>query len=255
MKIQMLTKRHFLLGTLAISAACLSSPSYAHDISTPKKALIIVSLADNANQGIVPTTSELGNGQNARTNLYWGALYGVKTYFKRSDDYTVSPAQYKSKAKGVLDHISITPNDHSNISIDALAIDGRFQQVALTLYHAALAHNENNYDLVVYVGHNPLMDINPTFKPIESSSSDKIIPKAVVLACQSRSYFEDFVTDRNATPYVLTNGNMAPEAYSLDGILKAWMNDEPTSAARNRAAQKYAQYQKIPLKNANWLFR
>ena len=61
------------------------------------------------------------------------------------------------------------------------------------------------------------------------------------------------IRDR-ATPYVLTNGNMAPEAYVLEGILEAWMKGEGPKQAQDRAAEKYAHYQKIPLKNAKWLF-
>ena len=36
-----------------------------------------VPLCDNENQGIVPVSKSLGDGLNLRTNLYWGALYGV----------------------------------------------------------------------------------------------------------------------------------------------------------------------------------
>ena len=51
-----------------------------------KKPLIVrvfVPLCDNKNQGIVPVSSTLGDGQNLKTNLYWGALYGVKTHFSK----------------------------------------------------------------------------------------------------------------------------------------------------------------------------
>ena len=57
-----------------------------------KKPLIIhafVPLCDNENQGIVPVSKSLGNGLNLRTNLYWGALYGVKTHFKKQKDWTL----------------------------------------------------------------------------------------------------------------------------------------------------------------------
>ena len=43
-----------------------------------------VALCDNENQGIYPVSKDLGNGQSPRLNLYWGALYGVKTHFEKS---------------------------------------------------------------------------------------------------------------------------------------------------------------------------
>ncbi len=42
---------------------------------------IFVALCDNKNQGIVPVPPILGNGEDPKNNLYWGALYGVKTFF------------------------------------------------------------------------------------------------------------------------------------------------------------------------------
>lgn len=42
---------------------------------------LLVPLCDNDNQGIVPVNKTLGNGLDAKNNLYWGALYGVKTHF------------------------------------------------------------------------------------------------------------------------------------------------------------------------------
>jgi hypothetical protein len=48
---------------------------------------VIVALCDNQYQGIVPVPKYLGDGDNPATNLYWGAAYGVKTFFKRSEKW------------------------------------------------------------------------------------------------------------------------------------------------------------------------
>lgn len=42
---------------------------------------VIVALVDNAFQGIVPVPAKIGNGDDAFNNLYWGAAFGVKTFF------------------------------------------------------------------------------------------------------------------------------------------------------------------------------
>ena len=43
---------------------------------------VFVPLCDNEHQGIVPVNKSLGDGFNPHSNLYWGALYGVKTHLK-----------------------------------------------------------------------------------------------------------------------------------------------------------------------------
>ena len=48
---------------------------------------VFVALADNVNQGIVPVSASLGNGDNPKTNLYWGAAFGVRTFFSRNKDW------------------------------------------------------------------------------------------------------------------------------------------------------------------------
>ncbi len=55
-------------------------------VYSQKTVHVYVALCDNIHQGIVPIPKDLGNGQSPRTNLYWGALYGVKTYFTNSKE-------------------------------------------------------------------------------------------------------------------------------------------------------------------------
>ena len=251
----MLNKRQFTLAALAMMAGGLPLHAAGKTNLAPKKALVIVSLADNENQGIVPTTAELGDGQNPRTNLYWGAMYGVKSYFKRSEHYTVRQSEITIEGKGALEQISITPKGREDISIDAVAFEGHHQKFTVRTFYSHLELNKRNYDLIVFVGHNPLMDFGIRLNPSDKSREGYQQPRAVVLACQSRSYFTEFIKEADAIPYVFTSGNMAPEAYSLDGIFQAWMNDEGATSARARAAENYAKYQKIPLRNAMWLFK
>ncbi|MGZ8943598.1 MAG: hypothetical protein ACXW00_12585, partial [Methylobacter sp.] len=48
---------------------------------------VIVSLVDNLTQGIEPVPAKIGNGDDPRNNLYWGALYGVKTFLSKADGW------------------------------------------------------------------------------------------------------------------------------------------------------------------------
>jgi hypothetical protein len=68
---------------------------------------VFVALCDNVNQGIVPVSASLGNGEDPVRNLYWGAAFGVKTFFAKSRDWQVVSTQSKSSksASVVLDRI------------------------------------------------------------------------------------------------------------------------------------------------------
>src|SRR2546423_1366193 len=55
----------------------------------PRTVHVFVALADNQNQGIIPVPPRLGNGLDPAHNLYWGAAAGVKTFFRRSADWSV----------------------------------------------------------------------------------------------------------------------------------------------------------------------
>src|SRR5256885_3961467 len=48
---------------------------------------VTVALCDNKHQGIVPVPAAIGNGQDPRNNLYWGADYGVKSWFVRHEKW------------------------------------------------------------------------------------------------------------------------------------------------------------------------
>ncbi len=123
--------------------------------------------------------------------------------------------------------------------------------------YKAISRPDNRFDLVIFVGHNALMDQDislPSLPTDLKARNKKHSIKAAVIACKSKQYFTDPLTKLGAEPYVMTRGLMAPEAYVIEGVLNAWVKGKDASHARRLAAQKYAAYQKIPLKNANWLF-
>ena len=68
--------------------ALFQSLSISGFSQTAKRTIhVFVALCDNEHQGIVPVPQHLGNGNDPENNLYWGAMYGVKTYFKKSKDW------------------------------------------------------------------------------------------------------------------------------------------------------------------------
>ena len=52
----------------------------------------------------------------------------------------------------------------------------------------------------------------------------------------------------------MTYGLMAPEAYTLDAIIRSWAAGDNPDTVRLKAAQAYAKYQKCSLPAAKRLF-
>ena len=222
---------------------------------TPKQARVIVSLADNDNQGIVPINASLGNGQSPRQNLYWGALYGAKTHFKKMLGWIVNPKETQSA--DILDAFELIHEAHPNISISFEAWDGAAQKNAVKAYLSDLRDAESDNILVCFVGHNALMDLFVANLPASRQSKQMNLErgrKGVVIACNSSPYFEPYHKALGIESYVMTRGLMAPEAYVLEGLLLAWLEGKNSTIARGEAAKKYAEYQKIFIHSANRLF-
>jgi hypothetical protein len=232
---------------------------------------VIVCLCDNRNQGIVPVSSELGNGRQPRTNLYWGAMYGVKTFLKRSDHWeTLSPPAPDSNGPVLERALFRLKGDGEPVILLAEAYDGAHMAGALRkFYHAAAGRvvrelrlggedgSPRRYgllggaDLVCFVGHNGLMDkaVRPPARKARRRPSG-----AVVLACRSEEYFRRPMDGVGCPLLVSTRGLMAPEAYTLDALVRAWAGGGDESSMRAAAAEAYAKYQRCSLAAARRLF-
>ena len=86
-------------ATLADVVARLDTDAEA---GKPLVAHVVVALCDNESQGIVPVPARLGDGDSPQSNLYWGAMYGVRGWFLPSRDELA--AMYRNlMAKGLGD--------------------------------------------------------------------------------------------------------------------------------------------------------
>jgi len=217
---------------------------------------VLVALADNRYQGIVPVPAAIGNGDDPARNLYWGAGYGVRTFFERSEGWQrVGPCM---PAKGaVLERCvflyRFEKARDEKVYMIADAYRGREIKQAVADFFAFSAGRGPNEvalgnsvvaaggsDLVAYVGHDGLMDFK--LDRYEYAVDDKR-RDAVMLACASKSYFADTLRWTGAKPLVWTTGLMAPEAYVLEAVLTGWANKESDQQIRRRAALAYDKYQ------------
>lgn len=139
----------------------------------PLIAHIMVPLCDNANQGIVKVGAALGDGQSTRTNLYWGAGYGMRTHFQRQTEWkTLSLTD--PEEPHILERL-VTQRSYPNgakVILIADAYDGAYMKRSIEDYLDALCGRKSgtitaadqqvqawsDADLLAFNGHNGLMD-------------------------------------------------------------------------------------------------
>jgi len=229
----------------------------------PRVIHVFVALCDNKHQGIVPVPKKIGNGDNCDDNLYWGAMYGVRTQFKRSSEWKLLTTEQNPEA-GILERC-VFQHKSGTVYLVADAYQGsKIRQAVEGFLDASAGKNEKSIklddktiliaggsDLLAYVGHNGLMDFS---LPLPEEQTQKDPKEVVILACKSKAYFEPYLSRVGATPVVLTTNFMAPEAYVLEAALTGWVAKESPEEIGLRAAKAYNTYQKCGIKGARRLF-
>lgn len=235
---------------------------------TAAVAHVFVALCDNVNQGIVPVPARLGDGLDPQRNLYWGAAFGVKTFFKRSRDWQLV-AEFQRPREAVLERLVFRHRARPDTYLVADAYRGdRIETCTLDFLEAASGsagdaltfnvdgkavsfHADGSAALAAYVGHDGLMDFQLPYLPRRKDDAPR---DAVVLACASKSYFAPALREAGANPLLWTTNLMAPEAYVLDAALAGWLARESGEQVRARAAAAYHKYQRCGLRAAGKLF-
>lgn len=236
-----------------------SITAFGNDGEKIKTIHVFVALCDNVNQGIVPVPKKLGNGQDAKNNLYWGAMYGVKSYFKRSKEWVLVSSQ-SNPEDYILERL-LFKHKISNVYLLADAYDGKYIKRTTIDFLEANAGNNGirvkyegdsldfggNANLLAYVGHDGLMEFD-----VEGDFDQSNVKKrdAIMLACISKDYFKPYLQKTQSNPLVWTTGLMAPEAYTLKATIDGWVLNETDIQIRERAAQAYHKYQKCGIRGA-----
>ncbi|GAA4107146.1 hypothetical protein GCM10022393_02180 [Aquimarina addita] len=225
---------------------------------------MFVALCDNINQGIVPVPAKLGNGQDPFHNLYWGAGYGVKNFFKvKTKDWNFLKS-IPSDDSYILERI-LFKHATKDIYLLAEAYDGaKIKTCTENFLKASNGQNSiqilqedtklnfgGDANLLAYIGHDGLMDfdVNVLYK-------DSVVTprEVIILACYSKNFFSPEIKKAKAIPVLWTTHLMAPEAYTLKSAIDGWILNESGKAIDERAAQTYHQYQKCGIRGARNLF-
>lgn len=224
---------------------------------------VFVALADNVNQGIVPVSASLGNGDNPKTNLYWGAAFGIRTFFSKNRDWEL--ISVTSGPRAIILERCIFKHRRASLLMVADAYQGKeISQTTMDFLDAAAGkpgeklnvgnvefHTGGSADLVAYIGHNGLMDFKLPSHPKRRDDRQR---RAIILACASKQYFTPALEQSGTTPLLWTTNLMAPEAYVLSAAIDGWIKKESDEMVRLRAADAYHKYQKCGVRAARGLF-
>ena len=227
-------------------------------LSNSKLVHVVVALCDNKTQGIVKVGQKIGDGNKPNENLYWGAEYGIKSFFKNSKNWTLLKSE-KDLNSILLERILFKHNKTETYLL-ADAYRGSQIKKALEDYFKytldKYPKNEflNNYNLqksqklIAYIGHNGLMDFS-----IEQNFEFNEPKESIALACYSKKYFKPFLKEKTE-PILFTNGLLAPEAYILEAALESWIQTSKKESIHLNASKAYSKFQKCSLKAAKNLF-
>ncbi len=223
---------------------------------------VLVALCDNLHQSIEPVPKAIGNGQDPELNLYWGCDYGVKAFFKNKTAWKLI-ATIKNPEQHILERC-IFKQEQFNCYMVADAYDGAYIKTAMTDFTNASAGAENkivvwqkdtlgilgNAAMIAYVGHEGLMDVSLDSVPPKRDERKR---DAIILACESKQYWNMILHKTGARPLLWTTELMCPEAYTLDAAITGWLNKETDEQIHQRASAAYSKYQNCSLKAASQL--
>lgn len=212
----------------------------AHVAAGEKTIGVFVALADNQSQGIVPVPKAIGNGDDPERNLYWGTADGLKGVFDRSQKWKLAEKREASENTEVL-RTRIYRNANRDAVLTARAYKGSAIKKCIRDFETAIQFG--SYDMVVYIGHNGLMDFDLP-KPAKSDKQVKK-PDCVVLCCKSERYFKSRIESAGGRPILLTTQLMYPGAFILHAAAESWLDGQERSEIRESAGIAYAENQSL----------
>lgn len=210
---------------------------------------VFVALADNKHQGIVPVPAAIGNGDDPERNLYWGNEEGMKGYFDRSSRWKLI-AKTDASAQGDILRTRTYRNAQDGATLTAQAYRGSAIQRCLSDFETAV--QKGSYDLVVFIGHNGLMDFKlPALAKVPGRTKRT---DCMVLCCKSDAYFKARLVGEGGHPILLTTQLMYPGAFILGATADSWLKHAGLSRIRESAGASYARNQKISKRSGTGVF-
>lgn len=260
--------KYFAAATFLVFA--FNSYTPAAEEMKPVSIHVFVALADLETQSIQNVAPRLAEGNNTANNIFWNAKYGVRHFLPSTNDWEII-LSIKNYEQNILERVFfrhyktgaiMVADAYRGDKIKSAILDflnassgGLKQKVKMEVDGKDVIFNSGgNADLLVYLGHNALMDftLDPSELPLKK---DDISRDAFVLAEYSKSHFELPVMGAGARPLLTIDGNILPEAYILHDAIEGYIAGEKPEEIRMRAVNSYVKYQSAGFNIAERLFK
>lgn len=211
-----------------------------------KRISVFVGLADNATQGIAKVGAKIGDGDRPNDNLYWGCTDGLRSFFKASSKWRLEQQVKATGDARILERLVFR-----HVSRDAVLVAEGWRGSKLRDCYEAFqeAAVSGRNDLVVFIGHNALMDSQIAL-PRKAAKPAEV----AVLCCLSESYFRERLETAGLRPILLTTQRMYPGSFLLHDTLEPWLAGKDRTVMRKAAGAAYARNQHISLAAATGVF-
>jgi hypothetical protein len=214
-----------------------------HAAAADKTIGVFIALVDNKTQGIAPVPAGIGNGDDPERNLYWGTDEGLKGHFDRSRRWKLIEKKDKPLTRDLLRTRTYRHVDGRS-TLYARAYRGSSMKQCIIDFEAAVS--QGSYDMVVFVGHDGLMDFQ---LPMPARSPKQVRrPDCMVLACLSEGYFKPRLEKAGGRPILLTTQLMYPGSFIVDATVETWLKGGTIPQIRKCAGDAYARNQNISRK-------
>jgi hypothetical protein len=212
-----------------------------------KRIAVFVGLCDNATQGIVKVGAKIGDGDKPADNLYWGCSDGLRSYFKASKRWKLEKNETATGDDRILERMTFR-----HVSGDAVLVAEAWRGSKLKECYEACekAMLSGDNDLVTFIGHNVLMDVDIP-APAEKAKGKT---DAIVLCCISDRYFRQRLETAGVRPVALTTQLMYPGSFILHDALEPWLQGKARGSLRDAAGLAYARNQKLKPAAAKGVF-
>lgn len=211
-----------------------------------------------------------GHPGGLKTNIYWGAIFGARTFFERPDQHWervdvargASPILEQAVFRRAVAGAEWGVEGSVEVLVVLQAYHGSLIHHAVgALWGAALSGSEVSFrdgarerrepvSVVGYAGHNRLMD---GLKLPPKPASSHPIP-SFALACMSEKYFGAPLRDAGSWTLLTSRSYMAPEGYVIDAVAKALADNRSPEHIRRAAVEATAKWQRIERARADAVF-
>ena len=270
---------HALLPLLLMSASLTAAPRadpleplyrrIAADLKAGRPLVVTVHVALCDNRALQCGSTRLGDGDQPRTNLYWGGAAGLKAWFDGRRGWKrvfrdPGDGQVVLERVAYRKHVRYPPPRWRHFGVTrgfdvvlvGLGYRGRRIGVAarrfvrdvsqdrgsrLRLVDGTVIRFGGASHVVGYAGHNHLMDERrfpwPAFQR-------KRPVGWFVLACMSAQYFAPRLTRAHTRTLLVTRVFMYPGAFTIEGIVRGILAARTQRGVFRQGARYYARYQK-----------